>query len=134
MDDLTVCFEYRILDDNSFSELPPLSGLKLLELLYVSYMFPSLDVDSGCRSFFDNDVREIPDQIGELSSLKALIAGRNKMTEIPEAVFDMSKLEWLHFSDARFFSGSFPTQIGKLTALTQLYVVTMNKAKCCIFS
>ena len=64
----------------------------------------------------------LPAEIGELTELTDLRINSNQLTgDIPDAVYSLSKLEYLYFQNDNL-TGSLSPKLGQLTNLIQLYV------------
>ena len=71
---------------------------------------------------FDNLQGELPDELGQLTSLEALYLHNNQLTgTIPWQLGELTALTTLTFNFNQL-SGTIPTQLGQLTALSYLYL------------
>ena len=75
------------------------------------YKSPNLD-------FYNNELTEIPKEIGNLINLQRLHLYHNKLTEIPKEIGNLTNLQELDLSYNRFTE--IPKELGKLTKLRYL--------------
>ncbi len=82
----------------------------------------ALDVDSGRWGDSDQPgtLRALPDALGELAGLKALVIKRHRLTEPPEVIGELASLEKLSLQTGEL--RALPRSIGKLQRLRELTV------------
>ncbi|NGX37264.1 MAG: Internalin-A [Chlamydiae bacterium] len=66
----------------------------------------------------DNQLTELPPEIGNLTQLLGLFLSNNQLTELPPEIGLLTQLKWLPLKNNKFTE--FPPEIGQLTQLTKL--------------
>jgi leucine-rich repeat protein SHOC2 len=67
-----------------------------------------------------NQLTNLPESIGSLSSLNLLYLSHNQLTSLPESIGNLSNLTWLKLGKNKLTS--LPESIGSLSNLTNLYL------------
>lgn len=88
--------------------LSPLKGLTLLEI----YQLTGLDLSN-------NQLTELPGEIGHLTNLEYLNLSKNKLINLPEEIGRLTNLQELNVSNNQLTE--LPKEIGQLTNLRLLY-------------
>src|SRR3990172_7829151 len=74
-----------------------------------------------------NQITEIPPEIGQLSNLQKLILDGNRITEIPLEIGQLSNLHWLDITGDPDYNGKKFTEIPPIiTQLTNLQVLILD--------
>ena len=68
----------------------------------------------------DNQLTVLPESIGNLTSLTGLWADNNQLTVLPESIGNLTSLTWLDVHNNQLTV--LPESIGSMTSLTELYV------------
>lgn len=95
--------------------------VKVYEVTYGTQMVFSVENNriTGI-SLFNCGVSDLPESIGNLSSLKKLDLSNNKLTILPESIGQLSSLQTLSLNRNKL--STLPKSIGKLSSLKELYL------------
>ena len=101
----------------------PKEGLNSMHLNYVfENMFIRLKNLPGLEDLYlgENQLTELPQQIGKLTKLENLFLQKNKLTKLPQQIGELTKLTDLLLQKNQLIE--LPQEIGKLTNLTHLHL------------
>jgi uncharacterized protein YjbI with pentapeptide repeats len=106
-------------------------SLEVLDLSRSNKRYPPLEIPSTIGKLtklkiFDvsgNSLTKLPSEIGNMSSLQILnLSGCLFNRQIPAAIWKLDKLEKLNLNENNFSGNVFPSEIGRLTNLRELFL------------
>ena len=80
----------------------------------------SFNKDIKELDLYNNQLTQLPSEIGQLTQLTELYLSSNKLTQLPSEIGQLTQLTYLSLSDNQLTQ--LPTEIGQLTRLNYLYL------------
>ena len=118
LSELTSLITLEITKCGALQELTEIGGLRSLEFLTLVLT----------NNFKDSALKKLPDCIGDLAALKALVISSNSLYHVPASIGKLKALTSLEFSDCESLK-KLPMAMAKLKALKSLKFISCIKMK-----